>query len=133
MNNTIKLTLPHPPSVNATWWTDKQTGRRHLTKKAKEFRKQVKRIVLVNNADLKLTADLVYTAKIYPPADHRGRDLDNHFKNTWDALEKAGVFLNDSQFRKIKEVDFMEPSDNPRVEVEITELSHFLPHEDDET
>lgn len=96
----IELKLPWPVSTNKTW---KPTGRKgfRLNPKANTFRLAVKSIVLAAKIPgLPLQGPLEVTVTLYPP-DSRIRDDDNFAgKTLFDALTKAGVWLDDSQKRR---------------------------------
>ena len=95
--NTIKLTLPYPPTVNHYWG---QLGsKKYLGKKGKEFREAV--FICVYNARKgTLNGRLHMEVYLYPP-DKRKRDVDNVLKPLLDALEHAGLYENDSQIDKL--------------------------------
>lgn len=118
----IEITLPYPPSVNKTWAQGKKTGRVYLTPKVREYRQRVKEIVLTGSHDKKLTCDISYSSELFPPNDQRKRDLDNHFKCVWDALEHAGVYQDDSQIKVIESVVMREPVASPRIVITIKKL-----------
>ncbi len=94
----IKLTLPHPPSINS-YWVGARSGRRYLSDKARQFKQDVKDILIKNNLyELNLECNLVYHCKYYAP-DKRKRDLDNFaFKGVFDALRDSKLFIDDDQF-----------------------------------
>ena len=95
--NTIKLSLPYPPTVNHYWG---QLGsKKFLGKKGKEFRQEVF-IAVYNARQGALNGRLHMEVYLYPP-DKRKRDVDNVLKPLLDALEHAGVYENDSQIDKL--------------------------------
>ena len=87
------LTLPYPPSVNRLW---RRVGNRTLLSKAgRLYRSDVSMICLSElGITQPLSGPLRVTIQIFPP-DKRRRDLDNTAKSLLDALEHAGVFVND--------------------------------------
>ncbi|RLS52912.1 MAG: RusA family crossover junction endodeoxyribonuclease [Planctomycetota bacterium] len=58
---------------------------------------------------------------LYPP-DRRRRDCDNFQKGVWDSLQHAGVYLDDSQIRRLI-IEKHDPTGPPRAEVTLLELS----------
>lgn len=58
----------------------------------------------------------------YFPDKHR-RDIHNYPKSLYDALEKAGVVKNDTQFKPVVLMGAEVDRENPRVEVEIYPIS----------
>ena len=88
----IKLTLPFPLTVNHMWG---QAGKRkYLKKSAHEFRRLVQEACIEANA--KISGRLAIFIALYAPTN-RKYDIDNRCKAILDALEHAGVYLNDEQ------------------------------------
>jgi len=89
----ITVELPYPPSVNHYW---RRVGARTLISVGgRRFRKRVCAI-LKDRVDRALSGPVRVQVDVHPP-DRRRRDLDNIQKSLLDALEHAGVFLDDSQ------------------------------------
>lgn len=93
----ITLELPYPPSANHTY--SYVYGRPVLTKDARTFRHQVRRIVSANGIK-PLLCSLTVHVDAFPP-DKRKRDIDNCLKSLLDALQHAGVFWDDSQITEL--------------------------------
>ncbi|WP_407321779.1 RusA family crossover junction endodeoxyribonuclease [Dickeya ananatis] len=101
----MKLTLPFPPSVNTYWRAPNkgplsgrhlisQTGRRFVNEAIASVLEQLKR------APKPLAQNLSVTVVFYPP-DRTRRDLDNYFKALFDSLTHAGVWIDDSQIKRL--------------------------------
>ena len=90
----ISLTLPWPPSVNSYWRT--VNGRTMISKRGRLYKQAVARCVQLSKGNKHLRSRLSLTIDAFPP-DRRRRDLDNLVKAVSDALEDAGVFVDDSQ------------------------------------
>jgi len=91
----MTLTLPWPPSINHYW---RHVGRRVLiSREGRTFRRNVCAL-LGGGGPRKPPADgrIALCMDAFPP-DRRRRDLDNIAKPVLDALEHAGVYLDDSQ------------------------------------
>ena len=89
------LNLPYPPSINHYW---RRVGPRTLiSREGRTFRRNVCAL-LGGGGPRKPPADgrIALAMDAFPP-DRRRRDLDNIQKATLDALEHAGVYLDDSQ------------------------------------
>ena len=95
----IRLTLPWPPSTNKTWRHGR--GRTYLSRKTLTYRLAIKSIVLAAKLKgLPLEGNLEVNVTLCPP-DRRRRDEDNFAgKALYDALTKAGVWIDDSQIRR---------------------------------
>jgi Holliday junction resolvase RusA-like endonuclease len=94
----LTLVLPYPPSLNSLYPTGRD-GRRHLSAAGRAYKHAVAEAVRVQTQGmaLPLTGRLVVSVRFCPP-DHRVRDImDNPQKCLWDALQAAGVYVNDSQ------------------------------------
>ena len=88
----IKLTLPFPPTSNHMWGFAGK--RKYLKKEAHEFRRIVQEAAV--EAQAKISGRIAIFVALYAPTK-RKYDLDNRIKALLDALEHAGVFLNDEQ------------------------------------
>lgn len=93
----VTLDLPWPPSANH--FQGQKFGKRFLSAKTKAFRLRVSEEVAKSNL-APLTQALEVFLALYPP-DKRKRDIDNYIKQTFDALQHAGVFEDDSQINKL--------------------------------
>lgn len=92
--NEYRLTLPWPPTNNMYY----RHGRRgnYISENGKKYAVLVKNAI--QNQDLALKLPQKLSVKIYAsPPDNRIRDLDNVLKGLFDALTKAGFWLDDSQ------------------------------------
>lgn len=93
----IALNLPWPPTANHIW---KRRGNAvFVTQKGHQFRSAVLAEVLSVRARKRLAGAVSVRLVAYPP-DLRRRDLDNLVKPTFDAITKAGVWLDDSQVER---------------------------------
>ena len=88
----IKLVLPFPPTVNHMWGFAGK--RKFLKKEAHEFHRIVQEAAIEANA--KISGRLAIFIALYAPTK-RKYDIDNRVKAIQDALEFAGVFLDDEQ------------------------------------
>lgn len=94
----VALTLPWPPSTNHTW--RKGRGRVFVSTKTKTFRMAVASIVMASRMARPITGALEVRVTLCPP-DMRRRDEDNFAgKALFDAMTRAGVWLDDSQIRR---------------------------------
>jgi crossover junction endodeoxyribonuclease RusA len=93
----ITLELPWPPSSNH--FQGQKFGKRFLSAKTKAFRLHVSEMVSELNL-APLACELELFMALFPP-DKRKRDIDNYIKQTFDALQHAGVFDDDSQISKL--------------------------------
>lgn len=102
----MKLTLPFPPSVNSYWRAPNKgvlvgkhlisaAGRKYLTNAVADVVTQLKRYP-------KPRTDLVSVVVILMPPDRKRRDLDNYLKALFDSLTHAGIWLDDSQVKRIR-------------------------------
>lgn len=97
----LTVELPYPPSVNHYW---RRVGPRTLiSRQGRAYRREV--VAVVERIDrvaeqIPLTGPLSVEVLLYPP-DRRRRDLDNTLKGLLDALEHAGVYLDDSLIERL--------------------------------
>ncbi len=88
--------LPFPPSTNSYI---RHTSRGHYpTKQAKEFRQAVCESVVVPRV---LRGRLAVHLELIAPTK-RKYDVDNRIKSCLDALQIAGVFLDDEQIDELR-------------------------------
>ena len=101
----MKLIIQFPPSVNTYWRAPNKgplagrhmissKGRSYLLETQIQIRKQYPRWIQPFEGPLSIS--LVF----HPPTNVK-RDLDNFFKAPFDAMTKLGVWLDDSQVKKI--------------------------------
>lgn len=114
---TVRLRFDVKPlSVNAAY-----RGRRFATKELEAFHlfvavraKQERRLAAPLEGPLR--------ARVWFYFANNQPDLDNHFKPLFDAMQKARVFVNDRQIRRL-EADYLVDAESPRIEVEIEEIT----------
>jgi crossover junction endodeoxyribonuclease RusA len=112
----MKLTLPFPPSANRYWRSCR--GIVFLSGEAKKYKATLledKALAQVKPLDGRVAISLDY----YRP--RKSGDLDNRLKQILDCLQGV-AYLNDSQIVEIHARQFDDKT-NPRVEVEVLELS----------
>ena len=91
----MTLTLPYPPSVNHYW---RRVGPRTLiSREGRTFRKNVCALLGGGGPRKPPSGGRIALAMDAFPPDRRRRDLDNIQKPVLDALERAGVYEDDSQ------------------------------------
>jgi len=108
----IYLTLPWPPSANRYYRAVK--GRSILSKEARDYRAAV--VALVGQP-IPFEGRLSVTVRAFPP-DQRKRDLDNMLKQTLDALQHAGIYIDDSQIDSLR-IERMHRVDGGQMLVEV--------------
>ena len=91
----MKLLLPWPPSVNHYY---RRVGARTLiSREGRAFRKNVCALLVGGGPRKPPSGGRIALAMDAFPPDRRRRDLDNIQKPVLDALEHAGVYVDDSQ------------------------------------
>lgn len=111
----MTVTLPYPPSLNTMFAT---VGRRRvLSKKGREYRAMVGILLRDEEVPLPLPSPVCVSVTIHAP-DNRRRDLDNIFKAVGDAIQAAGVVINDSDIDELHIV--RGPLDRPNGHIVIT-------------
>ena len=94
----MELELPYPPSVNHLW---RRVGHRTLlSRRGRAYRRQVHNL-LVGRGIRPLEGRLAVTVDVHPP-DRRRRDLDNLQKGLFDAMQHAGIYLDDAQIDDLR-------------------------------
>ena len=89
------LTLPYPPSINHYW---RHVGPRTLiSREGRTFRANVCALLAGGGPRKPPAGGRIALAMDAFPPDRRRRDLDNLQKSTLDALQHAGIYLDDSQ------------------------------------
>jgi crossover junction endodeoxyribonuclease RusA len=91
------LKMPWPPSANRYW---RHVGHRVIISREARCYKAMIKILSLGWKRPKLRGRLSLNIQAFPP-DKRQRDIDNICKVTLDALQDAGLFINDSQIDKI--------------------------------
>ena len=115
---TQRYVLPYPPSVNNYWHASGK--RRYISPAGKKFTEEVD--VIVKQSGYKSFGDksLGISVMIHPRSKRRF-DLDNTLKAILDALMKANVYDDDSQFEYI-EIARGEAKDGGAAVVHIYEI-----------
>ena len=90
--------LPWPPSINHYY---RRVGYRTLiSREGRRYRREVVARLAARRTG-PMRGRLKVVVHVFPP-DRRRRDLDNLSKALWDALEHAGVFVDDSQIDDLR-------------------------------
>lgn len=103
---TVKLTLPFPPSVNHYWRhvvlgnPPKQRAATLLSADGRKYKDAVDNVVKRQGGGRGLAGYVAVHVMLHYP-DKRRRDLDNHAKALLDALVESRVLLDDSQIRDL--------------------------------
>ena len=96
----VGIALPYPPSINH-YWRNVQ-GRTLISKRGREYREQVRRLVLAFGGTASFGRLPLYVHMLAVMPDRRKRDLDNLTKAVLDALTHAGVWEDDSQINDLR-------------------------------
>lgn len=110
----MNLIIPFPPSVNRIWRQWK--GRTLLSREGRAYRDEVARAWLMERVQGFGRSPLAVDVWAYMP-DARRRDLDNLNKAALDALQRAGVFADDSQIVDLRIRRAGIDRTNPRLEI----------------
>lgn len=93
----LHLELPWPPSMNSYW---RRHGHMiHLSKQGKKFRDDALRMIASQKTCV-FEGKLEIAIVLFAP-NRRKFDVDNRVKAVFDVLQKAGIVLDDNQFRKL--------------------------------
>lgn len=115
--NTYLISLAWPPSNNRYYRHNR--GRTHISTEGKQYRDLVAEVIKQQMLDIGITSPLKVRIECHMP--DRRRDLDNLQKAAFDALTKAGFWMDDVQvvdYRVVK----MPIVKGGRLELTITEL-----------
>lgn len=119
------LILPFPPSVNSYWRAPnkgRSKGRHLVSEKGRQFKAEAVAQVLeqLRRRPRPITGIVSVSVVLCPPNKAR-RDLDNYFKALFDAMTYAGVWLDDSQVKKIA-AEWGPVTKGGKVELRISEV-----------
>lgn len=97
----ITFVLPFPPSMNNYWRN--LNGRTLLSSKGRRYKSEVVTAVYeqLKKKPKPITDNVAVKVEFYPPNNIR-RDMDNYFKALFDSLTTAGVWVDDSQIKRIE-------------------------------
>lgn len=101
MKTHMHLALPYPPSLNSLYVPYR--GRMIVSKKAREYHRDFEK-VLNELGHPGLTKEYLEADVWVCPPDRRERDVDNVLKCLFDALQKAGVYENDAQIKRVSQL-----------------------------
>ncbi|WP_421416416.1 RusA family crossover junction endodeoxyribonuclease [Serratia plymuthica] len=121
----MNLTLPFPPSVNGYWRSPNKgasRGRTLVSERGRAFQVEAIAQVMVQlrRRPKPISADIAVEVLFYPPTRAK-RDLDNYFKALFDAMTKAGVWLDDRQIKRIV-AEWGPVTKGGKVELKISEV-----------
>lgn len=120
----LTLELPFPPSVNHYWRSVSIGNARRtlISADGRAFRRQVEQTVMAERKALRIGSGVAVAVTLHAP-DNRRRDLDNFGgKALLDALTHAGVWLDDSQVRRLS-MEWGENVHSGKAVVQIRRLS----------
>lgn len=105
MMETLTLSLPFPPSVNAYWRAPNRgplKGRHMVSAKGRAYQAETCAAIFeqLRPRPHTLVGPVSVIVTLYPP-DRRRRDLDNFNKALFDALTRAGIWQDDSQIKRL--------------------------------
>jgi len=116
----IQLTVPFPPSANRYWRN--VNGRMVISREARHYRKQVGLIIKTTvSPDNRPISKPMRVDIIANRPDRRRRDIDNLLKATLDALEIAGLYVNDSLIHQLS-IKWGSVQNIANLEVQVTVL-----------
>jgi crossover junction endodeoxyribonuclease RusA len=113
------INLPWPPSINHYWRNFR--GRTVISQEGRTFRANVCALLAGGGPRKPPAGGRIALAMDAFPPDRRRRDLDNIQKPVLDALQHAGIYLDDSQ------IDLLvtrrcERTENGKLEIEINDF-----------
>jgi crossover junction endodeoxyribonuclease RusA len=95
--DSIEFRIPWPPSLN-TYYVCIH-GKKVLSKKGRLYAEEVKRQIALASLNLGIDCAVEVDIKLAPPRNGKW-DGDNYTKAIFDALTKAGVWVDDSLVAK---------------------------------
>lgn len=114
---TQEFEIPYPPSLNHYY---RHVGPRVLiSKDGRKYREHV--IALLAADQIKPLSGKLEMWMSFLPPDNRRRDLDNCVKCAQDALQKGGLYFDDSQIKRLH-LEMCEPIEHGRCYVRIQEI-----------
>lgn len=119
----MKFTLSLPPSINQTYGVNRVTPNPMFKRKgAKNWEHLAGQEIMIQTSGNRKVFEgpVKMGITFYYKID---RDIDAGLKILLDLFQKQNVYTNDRQVRKIMYIDIFEDKENPRVEVEIYELT----------
>jgi len=117
MQSQVNVVLPWPPTVNTYYAC--VDGRKVLSRKGREYKEAVKKVIDANSLRLYLTCDLNVSIDLYPPRDFK-YDVDNYSKSIFDSLTAANFWTDDSIVRRCA-AEKMDKVAGGRVVVRVSE------------
>ncbi len=128
-----EIELPYPPTVNHYYQYVVMKGRnRHsksavkvsITEKGTKYRELVARAVLERGLPT-IKGAIALKMYIYTP-DQRPRDIDNVCKALYDAITKAGLWLDDSYVVFTQNYKYVDPDGVGKVILKIRKVEDVL-------
>lgn len=95
---TVAVTLPYPPSVNQYW--RRTRSHVYVSRHGRAYAAAVSSILGQAGVAGFGGSELSLMITVHPP-DRRRRDLDNVLKALLDAMERAGLYDDDSQISRM--------------------------------
>ena len=113
----LHFVAPIPPSINMAYITDWRTKRRHLSKKAAYYKKELSAILTklrfeTFKSDIELAFHFAFK-------DKKRRDLSNYIKILEDCLVENSVLIDDSKVEILLVSRLKADKENPHVEIVI--------------
>lgn len=101
MESETTLSLPFPPTMNRYWRNI--NGRTLLSAKGRRYKNDVIFSVYeqLKRKPVPIKDKVAVKIAFYPP-DNIRRDMDNFFKALFDSLTTAGIWIDDSQIKRIE-------------------------------
>jgi len=95
-----EIKLPWPPSVNQ--WKSPFKGRMILTKKGRDYRKEVHALMDSYGISNEMISDRLRVTLYLTPPTARKFDIDNFCKSPFDALTTCGFWLDDELIDELR-------------------------------